>query len=55
MLAMIIYLPFLHEMFDTYRLTLDDWLIVVGLAFTVSPVLELTKWMERRGWFGEMP
>ncbi|HWT00355.1 MAG TPA: calcium-translocating P-type ATPase, SERCA-type [Pyrinomonadaceae bacterium] len=55
MLAMIIYLPFLHDMFDTFHLTLNDWLIVIGLAFTVSPVLELTKWAERRGWFGAMP
>ncbi len=55
MLALIVYLPFLHEMFNTFRLTLGDWLVVVGLAFTVSPVLELTKWAERRGWFGALP
>jgi Ca2+-transporting ATPase len=54
MLVLIIYLPFLHEMFDTYALTLQDWLIIVGLAFTVSPVLEAAKWMERKGWFGEV-
>ncbi|HEX8847734.1 MAG TPA: calcium-translocating P-type ATPase, SERCA-type [Pyrinomonadaceae bacterium] len=48
MLALILYVPFLHEVFDTFSLTLADWLIVVGLAFTVSPVLELTKWIERR-------
>jgi Ca2+-transporting ATPase len=54
MLALIIYLPFLHEMFDTYALTLADWLIILGLAFTVSPVLEAAKWMERRGWFGQI-
>ncbi|HKQ53926.1 MAG TPA: cation-translocating P-type ATPase, partial [Pyrinomonadaceae bacterium] len=54
MLALIIYLPFLHRMFNTFGLTLEDWLIVVSLAFTVSPVLELTKWMERRGWFGAL-
>ena len=28
--------------------------IVIALAFTVSPVLELAKWMERRGWFGKL-
>ncbi|HJU55328.1 MAG TPA: calcium-translocating P-type ATPase, SERCA-type [Pyrinomonadaceae bacterium] len=55
MLGLIIYLPFLHEMFNTFYLTLTDWLIVVVLAFTVSPVLELTKWAERRGWFGALP
>ncbi|HEY0378098.1 MAG TPA: cation-translocating P-type ATPase [Pyrinomonadaceae bacterium] len=55
LLALIVYLPFLREMFQTFRLTLPDWLIVVGLALTVSPVLELTKWLERRGWFGGLP
>ncbi len=34
-----------------------DWIpdtaIVFGLAFTVLPVLEATKWMVRRGWLGE--
>ena len=54
MLALIIYVPLLHEMFDTFSLPPSDWLIIVSLAFTVSPVLELAKWMERRGWFGRM-
>jgi len=53
-LAIIVYAPFLHEPFSTVSLPLVDWAIVVVLAFTVSPVLELAKWMERRGWFGEM-
>jgi P-type Ca2+ transporter type 2C len=52
LLAAIIYLPFLHEPFGTFSLPLIDWLIVIGLALTISPVLELVKWMERRGWFG---
>jgi Ca2+-transporting ATPase len=54
LLALIVYLPFLHLPFGTYSLPLVDWAIVVGLAFTVSPVLELAKWMQRRGWFGEL-
>lgn len=53
-LTIIIYVPHLHEMFDTFRLTPADWLIILCLAFTVSPVLEVAKWMERRGWFGEV-
>jgi len=52
LLVLIIYLPFLHEAFSTYALPLVDWLIVFGLALTIMPVLELAKWMERRGWFG---
>jgi len=31
-----------------------DWLIIGGLSLTISPVLELVKWMERKGWFGEL-
>ena len=48
LLSLIIYVPYLHDMFDTFSLTLKDWLIIVGLAATVSPVLELVKWIERR-------
>ncbi|MDW8327369.1 MAG: cation-translocating P-type ATPase [Anaerolineales bacterium] len=54
LLLLIVYLPFLHEPFGTFSLPLIDWLIVVALAFTVSPVLEIAKWMERRGWFGKV-
>ena len=28
--------------------------IMLGVSLTISPVLELAKWMERRGWFGEV-
>ena len=54
LLALVVYLPLLQASFGTFSLPLSDWVIVVALAFTVSPVLELTKWMERRGWFGEL-
>ena len=54
LLAAIVHVPFLHAPFGTFSLTLTDWAIVILLAFTVSPVLELAKWFERRGWFGEM-
>ena len=52
LLVLVIYLPFLQEPFGTYALPLEDWLIVFAAAFTISPVLELAKWMLRRGWFG---
>jgi Ca2+-transporting ATPase len=52
LLALIVYLPFLHEAFNTYALPLVDWLIVGGLAATIIPVLEIAKWMERKGLFG---
>ncbi len=54
LLILIIYVPFLHDAFGTYYLPLVDWVIISGLAFTIVPVLELAKWMERRGWFGKM-
>lgn len=54
LLILIIYMPFLHDAFGTFYLPLVDWAIVLGLALTISPVLEVAKWMERRGWFGKM-
>ncbi len=53
-LALIIYVPVLNEPFGTFPLSLMDWVIVAAAAFTVSPVLEIAKWMERRGWFGSL-
>jgi Ca2+-transporting ATPase len=54
LLVAIVYLPFLHEAFSTYSLTLTDWLIVGGLAVTIVPVLEAAKWVERKGWLGTL-
>ncbi len=54
LLALIIYVPFLHDAFGTYYLPLHDWLIVAGVAVTILPVLELAKWMVRREWFGKV-
>jgi Ca2+-transporting ATPase len=54
LLMVIIYVPFLHEAFGTYYLPLADWGIILGLAISIVPVLELSKWMERNGWFGVM-
>ena len=55
LLVAVVQAPFLHEPFGTLSLPLADWAIVVGLALTVSPVLEMAKWRERRGgWFGRM-
>jgi Ca2+-transporting ATPase len=55
LLPVILYVPFLAEAFDTAPLQGGDWLLVIGLAATVVPVLELVKWMVRRGWFGPLP
>ena len=47
LLVLIIYVPVLHAPFSTSALSLADWLLVVGLALTVVPVLEVTKWLAR--------
>ncbi len=51
LLIIIIYSPFLHKPFGTFSLPLLDWVIVVALSITIVPVLELVKWMIRRGRF----
>jgi Ca2+-transporting ATPase len=54
LLAMIMYVPFLQDAFGTSALSVVEWLALFGVAASVIPVLEAGKWMERRGWFGEM-
>ena len=53
LLILIIYLPFLHKPFGTFSLPLKDWIIVITASITVVPVLEIVKWMIRRGWLGK--
>jgi Ca2+-transporting ATPase len=48
LLGLIVYVPFLQSAFRTYSLGVTDWLIVTGLALSVVPVLEVSKWMLRR-------
>jgi P-type Ca2+ transporter type 2C len=54
LLGAIIYLPVMQLPFGTFSLTALDWCIAIAAAFTVTPVLELGKWMVRKGWFGEL-
>lgn len=53
LLVLIIYIPFLQDAFGTYALSPQDWVTILLLAFTIVPVLELAKWMGRRGWLGK--
>ncbi len=55
MLIAILYVPFLRAMFGVYSLPPIDWAIVLLASATISPILELVKWLERRGWFGGVP
>ncbi|MDH5716490.1 MAG: cation-translocating P-type ATPase [Spirochaetia bacterium] len=50
LLLLIVYIPFLHKPFGTFSLTADDWIIIISLALTIIPVLEIIKALERKGW-----
>jgi P-type Ca2+ transporter type 2C len=54
LLAVVIYLPFLHEPFGTFSFGWREWALPAGLALTIVPVIEIVKWLERRGTFGEL-
>jgi Ca2+-transporting ATPase len=54
LLLVILYVPFFQRAFGTFSLTASDWVLTTVLAFSVVPVLEVLKWMARRGWFGEL-
>ena len=51
---MIVSVPWLHEPFGTFTLSRADWLLVIILAFSVTPVIEVVKWVERRGRLGDV-
>jgi Ca2+-transporting ATPase len=46
-LFLIVYVPFLNRPFGTFQLTLVDWTIVIAVAFTIVPVVELAKLLKR--------
>lgn len=51
LMLVIIYVPFLQEPFRTFSLSVADWALVILLAGTIFPVLEISKaiirWRER--------
>jgi Ca2+-transporting ATPase len=49
LLALVVYWPVLHKPFGTFALPWQDWLVLVSVAVTIIPVLELAKWLVRRG------
>jgi len=53
-LVLIVYVPFLQTLLGTSSMKAEDWLVIIVLALTILPVLELTKWLSRRGWLGEL-
>jgi Ca2+-transporting ATPase len=54
LLAAIIYVPFLQGPFGTFAFTGTDLALTLALAFTIVPVLEAVKWLERHGYLGEL-
>jgi Ca2+-transporting ATPase len=52
LLLLVIYLPLLQGPFSTFDMQPAQWSTVVGVSLTIVPVMELAKWMQRRGWFG---
>ncbi|HEX2855944.1 MAG TPA: cation-translocating P-type ATPase [Propionibacteriaceae bacterium] len=51
LLLTILYVPFLERAFGTVALTFTEWAALLGAATTIVPVLELVKWLNRRGTF----
>ena len=54
LIVLIIYVPFLQNVFGTFPLSLNDWVLVGLLSMSIVPVIELAKWVQRRGWFGAL-
>jgi Ca2+-transporting ATPase len=53
LLALVVSLPFLRGIFvGGAGLTIRDWFLAAGVSLTILPVIEVGKWMVRRGWFG---
>jgi len=52
LLLIIIYTPFLQEPFRTFSLSAGDWILVILLAGTIFPVMEISKaiirWQEKK-------
>jgi Ca2+-transporting ATPase len=53
-LVLIVYVPFLQNLLGTFSMGAQDWLLIVALALTITPALEVLKWLARRGWLGEL-
>jgi Ca2+-transporting ATPase len=48
LLVLVVNVPFMQDAFGTTALSLRDWTIVAGAAFTIVPVLEVSKYAIRR-------
>ena len=48
LLGVIVYVPFFQRLFGTFAMAWTDVALTMAIAFSVVPVLELVKWVERR-------
>ena len=48
LLLVILYVPFFQRAFGTFSLTMADWALTLGLAFSIVPVIEIVKWLSGR-------
>ena len=48
LLGIVVYVPALQPAFGTVSVTLQEWVIVLTVAFSVVPVIEAAKWNVRR-------
>jgi Ca2+-transporting ATPase len=53
-LVLIVYVPFFQLILGTFSMPAEDWLLIVAVAASITPVLEIVKALSRRGWFGEL-
>jgi Ca2+-transporting ATPase len=54
LLGLILYVPFLKKPFGNFSLSAVDWAVIMAVALTISPVLEITKWLVRKERFGKL-
>ena len=52
LLLIVVYVPVLQGPFKTFSLTVTDWALVVGAAFTIIPAMEVGKFFLRRSLHG---
>ena len=43
----VIYIPFLSNAFGFERIDFAEYVIALALAFTIIPIIEFTKWIQR--------
>ncbi len=54
LLGLILYVPVLAKPFGNFSLSMVDWAVIMGVALTISPVLEIAKWFVRKERFGKL-